>query len=344
MRTGRLVAASLWAVLALAGPAFTQIAVEWELLPETSGDNLDVPYDRTEVKARDYRLAVGLPMVLSTSEVDGEEAPVMILTHSAFYSRKYLDVANWPEYSLDSDGDFRLELSESSDKLISFGYTASLAKTFSPRWSALGIAGFTYAGVEPDKYRVGDMGLATGVAAMHSWTSGWTLGLGLYYSRLTGSSMLLPLVLVQHQTERSALSITVPGDIAYWYHPNPRASVGLLAQLQGDMYTFVGQRVNQYDRGGQLESTDNKVGLAYSSLTLGPAVRVPLGQGFAAVVRCGVAMARRYQYWLMDEQEALRYAAHPDYVPLTGRDYSGDKVEFPIDTSAFLKVSLGLGL
>ena len=55
-------------------------------------------------------------------------------------------------------------------------------------------------------------------------------------------------------------------------------------------------------------------------------------------------MSRRYQYWLMDEQEALRYAAHPDYVALTGHDYGGEEVDFSIDTRAFLRVSLGLGL
>ena len=105
--------------------------------------------------------------------------------------------------------------------------------------------------------------------------------------------------------------------------------MGLLAQLQGGMYTFVGERVDRYDSSGQFVSSGNKVGLAYSSFTLGPALKAPLGKGIAAVVRVDVAMSRRYEYWRMEEQEALRYGAHPDYVSLTGHDYSGERIESP---------------
>ena len=110
------------------------------------------------------------------------------------------------------------------------------------------------------------------------------------------------------------------------------------------MYSFVGVKVDQYDKDGQLKSTGNNIGLAYSAVTIGPALKVSVVEGVSIIARVGLAFARRYQYWIADEEEVQRYNANPQWVPLTGHDYSGEKVEFPMKSNAFFKITLGLGI
>ena len=57
-----------------------------------------------------------------------------------------------------------------------------------------------------------------------------------------------------------------------------------------------------------------------------------------------MAFARRYQYWIPDEEEVWRYPEDSDYLLLTGHDYSGEKVEFPMKSNAFVKITFGLGI
>ena len=150
--------------------------------------------------------------------------------------------------------------------------------------------------------------------------------------------------MIQRETKQSILDISLPNEINYWYHFNQKTSWGLLSQLEGDMYSFIGEKVNQYDKNGQLVSSDNRIGLAYSSVTFGPAVKVSLLKGVSVIMRTGVALSRRYQYWLPEEQEMLRYKDHPAYINLTGHDYSGEEVDFPIKNSGFFKVSMLFGV
>ena len=328
----------------IAIPVFGQISLEWEMLPQTDGDDLTVPFDKTNVKVHDFRINLGLPIVLSTTEIDGEQTPSLVLSNSLFYSNKHLDVNNWGVYSLNAAQQYDLELKDTYDRLISFGYSATLLKTISPKWSVLGIGGFTYAAINPDKFKMENMGIVAGLAGLHSWNSGWTVGFGLYYGRLTGADQLLPILIVQWETEQNTLDITLPSGITYWHKFNQKVSVGLLAELTGDMYSDVGQKIDQYDKAGQLESDGNNIGLAYSSVTFGPAAKISLMEGVAVILRTGIAFARRYQYWIPEKQEVLRYQASPDYVNLTGHDYSGENVEFPIKSSGFIKITFGLGI
>jgi hypothetical protein len=66
--------------------------------------------------------------------------------------------------------------------------------------------------------------------------------------------------------------------------------------------------------------------------------------GVSVIARAGLTFARRYQYWIPDEEEVWRYNDNPRYVPLTGHDYSGEKVEFPMKSNIFFKITLGLGI
>ena len=325
-------------------PAFGQIALEWGLLPQADGDDLLVPFDKSNVTANDFKISIGLPLIYSTTENNNAQDPSFVLLGNVFYGNKHLEVNNWPYYTLDSEQNYTLNLTNTYDHLVSFGGSIIAIKKLSEKWSLLGIGGFTYAGINPDKYRTEDMGLAGGFSGIRKWNKKWSFGLGLLYSRLTGADAVLPMIIIERETEKSTLAVTLPSEFKYWYHQNKKISFGLTAQLEGDMYDYTGLKVNQYDESGNLESTDNKVGLAYSSLTLGPAIKLSSSFGVALVIRAGIAMTRRYQYWLPKEKEMLRYGANPDYEMLTGHDYSGEEIDFPMKKTGFIKVTVGIGL
>ena len=333
----------LLTLLFLTIPTFGQIALEWGLLPQTEGKDLSVPFDQTKVTANDFKINLGVPVVLSTVDNGTENEPSLVLINNIFYGNKHLEVNNWPFYSLDEQQNYKLNFMGSYDHLVSFGYSAMLMKRVSAKWSLLGMGGFTYAGVSPDEYKTKDIGFNGGFAALRKLKSNWSWGIGLYYSRLTGADAILPLIIIEKETEKSTISITLPSDINYWYHLNKKLSLGLLAQLEGDLYTF-SETSNQYDENGQLVSTDNKVGLAYSALTLGPAFKFSLSNGIALIVRTGMSLARRYQYWVPDENQPLRYNASPYYLSLTGHDFSGEEIDFPMKKTAFIKLTLGFGI
>lgn len=330
-------------VFFLSIPAFGQIALEWEMLPESDGNNLNYPFDNTSVTTNDYKISVGIPIILASTKVDTTEVPILVLSNGLFYSNRHLVVKNWPEYTVDGQNTL-LNLKQTYDHLVSFGYSATLTKTLNKRWSLMGIAGFSYAAISPDKYRIKDLGFNGGIAGIRKWESGWMFGFGLYYGRLTGVDALLPLILVQRKTEHTILNITLPSDMSFWYIFNNKLYLGLIAQLNGDMYSYVGIKVDQYDKNGQLKSTDNNIGLAYSAITIGPAVKISIINGVSVILRAGMAFARRYQYWIPDEEEVWRYPEDSDYLSLTGYDYSGEKVEFPMKSNTFIKITFGLGI
>ena len=327
-------------------PVLGQVAVEWGLLSKAEGDNLEHPYDKTNVTAKDYKVILGLPIPITVEETDGDEEVTFLISNSLFYSYKDLEVNNWPTYTRDSVGEYHLNLETTHDRLISFGYSATLMKKINDRWSGLAIAGFTYAGINPDEIKTEDTGIQCALGAMYSWKweAKWSLGSGGYYSRLTGEDELLPLIIVKRETEDSVLDITIPSKINYMYKLDNTVSLGFSALLEGDMYSYVGAKVNQYDEDGNLVSTDNKIALAYSSLTIGPAVKVTLFETGALLIRSGISTFRRYQYWLPERKEVWRYPASADYVALTGHDYSGEPVEFPMKRTWFIKATLGIGI
>jgi hypothetical protein len=182
----------------------------------------------------------------------------LVLSNALFYSNKHLIVENWPEYEL-SGQDTVLNLKDTYDHLVSFGFTATLTKTLSKHWSIMGIVGFTYAAVNPDKYRLKDIGINGGLAGMKKWDSGWTLGFGLYYGRLTGMDALVPIIIVQKKTEHTMLNISLPRAMSYWYIFNKKIYLGLVTEINGDMYSYVGVKVDQYDKNGELKSSDNNI-------------------------------------------------------------------------------------
>ena len=57
-----------------------------------------------------------------------------------------------------------------------------------------------------------------------------------------------------------------------------------------------------------------------------------------------MAVGRRYEYWLPEKEDILRYSANPDYLNLTGHDYSGEEVKFPIKNAGFIKIAFGFGM
>lgn len=167
-------------------PAFGQIALEWGLLPKADGDDLNVPFDKTNVTANDLKIGVGLPIVLSTTEINGEKEPSFLLINCLSFGYKIPKVNIWPEYTKDNDGNYDLNLENTDDHLISSGYTVMLLKSFSTKWSVLGIGGFTYAEINPDDIKTESMGIIGGLATMYTWKSKWSLDIGAIYSRVTG--------------------------------------------------------------------------------------------------------------------------------------------------------------
>jgi opacity protein-like surface antigen len=322
-------------------PALSQIAIEWEMLPASDGDNLTYPFDKTSVATNDYKISLGIPLVLASKKEDTTKVPTLVLSNALFYSNKHLIVEKWPNYQ-----DSVFNLKNTYDHLVSFGYSATLTKTLNKYWSILGIAGFTYAGFSPDKYRLKDIGINGGIAGVKKWDSGWTLGFGLYYGRLTGVDALMPIIIVQKKTEHTILNISLPSAMSYWYIFNNKINFGLTAEINGDMYIEPGAKVAQYDKNGQLKSTKNNIGLAYSAVTIGPALKYSIMDGVSIIARTGLSFARRYQYWIPDDEEVQRWPdiGDPSWMDLTGHDYSGEKIEFPMKSNFFFKLTVGVGI
>jgi len=324
-------------------PSIGQITAEWEMLPKSDGEDLNVPYDKTEITVNDFKISIGLPVILRYREIDANKVPTLILGNSLSYSSKHLNVNNWPSYSIDQQQNWQINLINEYDHLMSFGYTGTLTKIISAKWSLTGIAGFTYAAIDPKVYRMQDLGYLGGFEATHQWESGWSMGFGFFYGRLTGQAQLLPLIVLRKQTRRSTLDINVPSQIGYWYHINQKVSLGFQAQLGGDTYNFIGVKADQYDENGQFLSSGNEIGLAYSAVTLGPELQVLFARNITLTVRTGLVASRRYQYWVSERNEVLRYQESADFEALTGHNYSGEAVEFPMKSTGYIKISVGFG-
>ena len=91
----------LMIVFFLSIPVFVQIALEWEMLPESDRDNLNYPFDNTSVTTNDYKRNVGVLIVFASTKVDTAKVPTLVLSNSLFYSNRHLVVKNWPEYTID---------------------------------------------------------------------------------------------------------------------------------------------------------------------------------------------------------------------------------------------------
>ena len=166
--------------------------------------------------------------------------------------------------------------------------------------------------------------------------SGWKIGLGAFYSQLTGKDRILPLVQAILVTEKLTVNL-FGATFSFLYRLHPVLSAGVFARLDGDEYHLLKTRGDLYDADGLLVKEGVDVVTSYSLFTAGPSVQAVVSN-FSLRLEGGLSAFRVFQIKAPREGETLRFG--PD-APET---LQGRKMDFDLKNKPYVKVVLKYGV
>ena len=181
----------------------------------------------------------------------------------------------------------------------------------------------------------GDLALRGGAQIDYTTGSGWVVGAGVLYSQLTGVSALFPILHLESPAARGGwrLSVLTPR-ASLWYRPhNTAVDFGFMAELDGSEYHLLDRKATLYDRQGRVVDESTDVTLAYSTLMVGPVIRLAEARGVSAFLQAGMALRRRYDFRSLDQGKTL-------VMPPTAATGAGEKLDFELERATFTQGNL----
>ena len=97
-----------------------------------------------------------------------------------------------------------------------------------------------------------------------------------------------------------------------------------MAELDGSEYHLLDRKATLYDRQGRVVDESTDVTLAYSTLMVGPVIRLAEARGVSAFLQVGMALRRRYDFRSLDQGKTL-------VVPPTAAIGAGEKLDFDFE-------------
>ena len=106
-----------------------------------------------------------------------------------------------------------------------------------------------------------------------------------------------------------------------------------MAELDGSEYHLLDRKATLYDRQGRVVDESTDVTLAYSTLMVGPVIRLAEARGVSAFLQVGMALRRRYDFRSLDQGKTL-------VVPPTAAIGAGEKLDFELERGTFVQGNL----
>ena len=227
------------------------------------------------------------------------------------------------------------ELAFGSENFLRLGYDAVLSRRLSSSWTLKGMGGTVLSVDEVADATPGDVWFRGGAQLDHTTRSGWTMGLGLLYSQLTGHSAFLPVVNLQSPASSAGwrLQVLTPNASLWYRFRNTAVEWGVMAEIDGTEYRLLDRRAVLYDSQGEIIDPKTDVSLAYSVVTVGPAVRLVEAQSVSAFFQLGMTMRRHYRFRSLDQSQTL-------VLPPGATIGAGEKLDFELERSTFVQGNL----
>jgi len=309
-----------------------QLRISHEFIPisRLKQDIPGLPGSRNaEFTLHTSEFSLGIPVIFSVVEGDGQKTPGRFLLNKIRYQLRQVKRENVPGITTP----FLVH----TETLHNLGYQATWTEPFSPKWTLL-VLGGVYMSVDETKgVGMSDLDLQMGLLLRRRLSSGWEMGLGGFFTQVTGKDRILPLVQVMLFNEVVAVHLLGP-TFSFFYKVTPAFSVGIYVELEGEKYRLVNTQADLYDEQGSLVKQNVDVGLSYSVLTAGPSVQATRSN-FALRLEGGLSTARVFEFKATGERETLRFGGGS--VPASIR---GERMDFDLKNSLYIKAVFKYGV
>jgi hypothetical protein len=301
-----------------------------QIVGAEAGD--DIP----SLEFRTLNLEVSYPVVLSTITIEDNTIPTKILFNNFLYHNSQNKFQSLPFQSQHLN----------TENFEAIGYNALYIQMFSKKWSMIGFLGASLAVDEFGDASVSDLNYQGALGFDRRLDSGWTVGLGIIVSQLTGQTAILPLIHIATGSEKMSFEI-LGLKASFWYTISSKLRLGIEAELSGMQYTFASINKNDnektplHDKNGNVINDDVDIALAHSQVTLGPVLVIPLSSHFNIKIEGGLVTGRRFEFFKLGDNKTLRWG-EGDGTSLPEGAY-GEKQEFNLKTGIYAEISAQIG-
>jgi len=217
----------------------------------------------------------------------------------------------------------------SDDHFDGLNYTATyLQRLGGGPWYLNLIGGIGIAADDLGEVASDDAKIQAGILFDRTSAAGWTWGLGVIFSQFTGDNLVLPLIHLAKESDKTKFELLVP-KISFEYKLGNQTTFGLVGELEGDLYTVTNSDVTLFDGQGNIVKENVGIELAFSEFKFGPQLKLSPQPNVTVAVHAGVSVARRFELLAKDEGKTLRFPP--------GSNGAGEKVDFDIKPNAFIK-------
>jgi hypothetical protein len=255
------------------GPSFS---IGYDVLPYQGIDGpIEMPdgslVDDAEVRLGRFRATMEYPTVYSQGRT--------MLIHKLAYQRIQFDYRN---------------TSSLLDRLHSVGYSMTVYRVLSEKWSAIVTGKASLASDLEVDLAIEDFSFQTAAIFNRHFSDRLTMGFGAAFSTQFGSGEFIPLLSIDwNNGGKWSMKAVLPASLELWYDLDKRVKLGLLATGDGENFRF---------DPGSYEDEYPEPNLRYTMLTVGPAARIGLSDRIQLNAESGVVGLHRFEFYSGDDE------------------------------------------
>lgn len=189
----------------------------------------------------------------------------------------------------------RVELNGSSSNVTLDGsnyfhtifYNFSMVQTLNPKWRLLVNVTPTLASDFTESLNDDDLLFQASALAMNTKRKNFKYGLGVAYTTRFGRQLIMPLGMIQYNTEKIFLDILLPNKLSVIFNQNKVFQFGFEAGLNGGLF----------NNNSDVEIISTNIDEAgYSRLNVGPTIAFKLKKAIKINLTGGMAVGRRLDF------------------------------------------------
>jgi hypothetical protein len=293
--------------------------------------------DIPSLEFKTFNFEASYPLVLSTIEIKEQTIPTVMLFNSITYHNSQNKFRDLPYESKHLN----------TENFESIGYMGVYIQMLSMKWTLIGMFGSTLAVDESGDAELSDLTYQGALGLDRRLDSGWTIGLGVVISQVTGQTEILPLLHIKKESEKMSFEF-LGSEASYWYKINKIWRLGMLFKVSGTQYNFASINNNKnestpfHDKNGNIIKDDVDIALAHSQVTVGPATVLSLSRHFNMLLEGGLVTGRRFEFFKLGDDKTLRWGEGDG--PSVPVEAYGKKQDFHLKTGMYAELSIQISL